>query len=97
MFAVQFDRFGPPEVLSVGPFPEPHASRGEVRVRVRAAGVSPVDVMLRAGRSPPAGKVALPHIPGVDAAGVIDEVGAGVTDVAVGDEVFGAVDVSRLV
>jgi NADPH:quinone reductase-like Zn-dependent oxidoreductase len=38
----------------------------------------------------------LPHIPGVDAAGVIDEVGAGVSDVVVGDEVFGAVDVSRL-
>jgi NADPH:quinone reductase-like Zn-dependent oxidoreductase len=96
MFAVQFDRFGPPELLSVGPFPEPHASRGEVRVRVRAAGVSPVDVALRAGRSPSAGQVALPHIPGVDAAGVIDEVGAGVTGVAVGDEVFGVVDVSRL-
>lgn len=39
MFAVQFDRFGPPEVLFVGPFPEPHAGRGEVRVTVRAAGV----------------------------------------------------------
>ncbi|WP_424537207.1 zinc-binding dehydrogenase [Sphaerisporangium viridialbum] len=69
MFAVQFDRFGPPEVLSVGPYPEPHAGRGEVRVRVRAAGVSPVDVALRAGRSPSRERVALPHIPGVDAAG----------------------------
>ncbi|GII30648.1 NADP-dependent oxidoreductase [Planotetraspora mira] len=96
MFAVQFDRFGPPEVLSVGPFPEPHAGRGEVRVRVRAAGVSPVDVALRAGRSPSGDRLALPHIPGVDAAGVVDELGADVTGVAVGDEVFGAVDVSRL-
>jgi NADPH:quinone reductase-like Zn-dependent oxidoreductase len=96
VFAVQFDRFGPPEVLSVGPFPEPHAGRGEVRVRVRAAGVSPVDVTLRAGDSPSSERLALPHIPGVDAAGVVDEVGPGVTGVAVGDEVFGAVDVSRL-
>ncbi|MET8146093.1 NADP-dependent oxidoreductase [Sphaerisporangium sp. NPDC005288] len=96
MFAVQFDRFGPPEVLSVGPFPEPHAGRGQVRVRVRAAGVSPVDVVLREGRSPSAERLALPHIPGVDAAGVIDEVGPDVIGVAVGDEVFGAVDVSRL-
>ncbi|MGH3381244.1 MAG: NADP-dependent oxidoreductase [Actinoallomurus sp.] len=96
MFAVQFERFGPPEVLSVGPFPEPHAGRGEVRVRVRAAGVSPVDVTLRAGGSPSSGRIALPHIPGVDAAGVVDEVGPGVTGVAAGDEVFGAVDVSRL-
>jgi NADPH:quinone reductase-like Zn-dependent oxidoreductase len=96
VFAVQFDRFGPPEVLSVGPFAEPHAGRGEVRVRVRAAGVSPVDVALRAGRSPSAERVALPHIPGVDAAGVVDEVGPDVTGVAIGDEVFGAVDVARL-
>jgi NADPH:quinone reductase-like Zn-dependent oxidoreductase len=96
VFAVQFDRFGPPEVLSVGPFPEPHAGRGEVRVRVRAAAISPVDIALRAGRSPSAERVALPHIPGVNAAGVVDEVGADVTGVAVGDEVFGAVDVSRL-
>jgi NADPH:quinone reductase-like Zn-dependent oxidoreductase len=38
VFAVQFDRFGPPEVLVVGPFPEPHAGPGEVRVAVRADG-----------------------------------------------------------
>ncbi|RMB87012.1 NADP-dependent oxidoreductase [Streptomyces shenzhenensis] len=96
MFAVRFDRFGPPEVLSVGALPEPHAGRGEVRVRVRAAGVSPADVALRAGRLPSSEKIALPHIPGVDAAGVVDEVGPDVTGTAVGDEVFGAVDVARL-
>lgn len=96
MFAVQFDRFGPPEVLALGPFAEPHAGPGEVRIRVEAAGVSPVDVALRSGSSPSREKLALPHIPGVDAAGVIDELGAGVTGFAVGDEVFGAVDVSRL-
>ncbi|GAA0356253.1 NADP-dependent oxidoreductase [Microbispora corallina] len=96
MFAVRFDRFGPPEVLALGEFPEPHAGRGEVRVRVRAAGVSPVDLALRAGRSPAAERLALPHVPGVDAAGVVDEVGPDVTGTAVGDEVFGAVDVSRL-
>ncbi len=96
MFAVQFDRLGPPDVLTVGPFPEPHAGSGEVRIRVRAAGVSPVDIALRAGQSPSSAKLPLPHVPGVDAAGVVDEVGAGVTGVAVGDEVFGTVDVARL-
>ncbi len=92
MFAVRFERFGPPEVLSLGSLPEPHAGPGEVRIRVRAAGVSPVDLAIRAGesRSP----IALPHIPGVDAAGVVDEANA--DGVAVGDEVFGAVDVARL-
>jgi len=96
VFAVQFDRFGPPEVLAIGPFPEPHAGPGQVRVRVRAAGVSPVDLALRAGGSPSAERLALPHIPGVDAAGVVDEVGADVTGVALDDEVFGSVDVARL-
>jgi hypothetical protein len=96
VFAVQFDRFGPPEVLSVGPFPEPHAGREEVRVRIRAAGVSPVDAALRAGDSPSRERVAFPHIPGVDAAGVVDEVGEDVTGTKQGTELFGAVDVSRL-
>jgi NADPH:quinone reductase-like Zn-dependent oxidoreductase len=96
VFAAQFDRFGPPEVLTVGSFPEPHAGPGEVRIRVEAAGVSPVDIALRAGLSPSSEKLALPHIPGVDAAGVIDELGVDVTGFSVGDEVFGAVDVSTL-
>ncbi len=96
MSAVHFDRFGPPEVLAVGGFPAPHAGPGEVRIAVRAAGVAPVDLALRAGTSPSSARLPLPHIPGVDAAGVIDEVGADVTGFAAGDEVFGAVDVSRL-
>ncbi|MEV4810103.1 NADP-dependent oxidoreductase [Micromonospora avicenniae] len=96
MFAVQFDRFGPPDVLTVGRFPEPHPAEGEVRIRVRAAGVSPVDLSLRAGRTPSRDRIVLPHVPGVDAAGVIDEIGAEVTGFAVGDEVFGAVSLARL-
>ncbi len=96
MFAVQFDRFGPPDVLTIGPFAEPHPGPRQVRVAVRAAGVAPVDLALRAGLSPSSKQLALPHIPGVDAAGVIDEVGADVTGWALGDPVFGAVDVARL-
>jgi NADPH:quinone reductase-like Zn-dependent oxidoreductase len=96
MLAVQFDRFGPPDVLTIGTSAEPHAGPGQVRVNVRTAGVSPVDLALRAGSSPSRDKLTLPHVPGVDAAGVIDEVGAGVDGCTVGDEVFGAVDVARL-
>ncbi|MEV7684172.1 NADP-dependent oxidoreductase [Streptomyces sp. NPDC088341] len=96
MFAVQFERFGPPEVLTLGAAPEPRPGPHQVRVTVKAAAVSPVDLALREGSSPASRNLALPHIPGVDAAGVIDEIGAGVTDYAVGDEVFGAVDVARL-
>jgi NADPH:quinone reductase-like Zn-dependent oxidoreductase len=96
MYAAQFAESGPPEVLSVGPFPEPHAGPGQVRISVRAAGVSPVDIGLRTGQTPMSKRLTLPHIPGVDAAGVVDEVGQGVDGAAIGDEVFGAVDVSRL-
>lgn len=96
MFAVQFKRFGPPEVLTLGTVPEPHPGPHQVRIAVRTAGVSPVDLALREGSSPAGKHLALPHVPGVDAAGVIDEIGAEVTGYAVGDEVFGAVDVARL-
>jgi NADPH:quinone reductase-like Zn-dependent oxidoreductase len=96
VYAAQFAEFGPPEVLSVGQFPEPHAGQGEVRIRVEAAAVSPVDVALRAGQTPMSKQLTLPHVPGVDAAGVVDEVGEDVTGVTVGDEVFGSVDVKRL-
>lgn len=96
MFAVQFDRFGPPGVLTLASQEEPHAGPGMIRIRVRAAGVSPVDLGLRAGTSPAGARLALPHIPGVDAAGVIDEVGEGAEGAGIGDEVFGAVDLARL-
>jgi NADPH:quinone reductase-like Zn-dependent oxidoreductase len=96
MFAVQFDQFGPPGVLAIGTRAEPHAGPGEIRVQVAAAGVSPVDLALRSGSSPSRGKLMLPHVPGVDAAGVIDEIGAGVGGFAPGDEVFGSVDIARL-
>ena len=96
MLAVQFDRFGPPEVLALAERPDPIPGRGQVRVRVRVAGVSPVDLALRAGTSPTGGDLALPHIPGVDAAGVVDAIGEGVSGVKIGDAVFGAVDVAGL-
>ncbi|MFG1922232.1 NADP-dependent oxidoreductase [Cryptosporangium sp. NPDC048952] len=96
MFAVRYERFGGPEVLGLGEVPEPHAGPGEVRVRVEAAGVSPVDLALRAGTSPAGAGLRLPHVPGVDAAGVVDEVGAGVTGVGPGDAVFGIVPLAGL-
>jgi NADPH:quinone reductase-like Zn-dependent oxidoreductase len=77
----------PAEVLSVTDIDEPHAGPGQVRVAVRAAGVNPIDwkiVRGLTGKSP-----AAPTVPGIDAAGVVDEVGEGVTGVRVGDAVFG--------
>jgi NADPH:quinone reductase-like Zn-dependent oxidoreductase len=96
MFALQFSRFGGPEVLEVGTADAPHPGAGEVRVRVRAAGVSPVDLGLRSGSTPMSARLPLPHIPGIDAAGIVDEAGPDVTNVAVGDEVFGTVNAAGL-
>jgi NADPH:quinone reductase-like Zn-dependent oxidoreductase len=89
MRALQFAAFGPPEVLRIADLPAPHAGPGTIRIAVRASGLTPADWKLRAGLL---GEVPLPHVTGFDAAGVIDEVGAGVAGARVGDEVFGLVD-----
>jgi NADPH:quinone reductase-like Zn-dependent oxidoreductase len=89
VFALQFTEYGGPEVISLGEAPEPHAGPGQIRIVVRAAGVNPMDWKIRSGmlaQGKPLERVAYQ---GFDAAGVVDEVGEGVTDVAVGDDVFG--------
>ena len=85
--------FGAPEVLRVVDLPEVHAGAGEVRVRVHAATVNPTDTMLRNGsRAEALRDVPTPYIPGMDLAGVIDEVGPGTdTGLAVGDAVMAMV------
>ena len=85
--------FGGPEVLRVVDLPEVHAAPGQVRIRVHAATVNPTDTYLRNGsRAEALRAVPPPHIPGMDAAGVIDEVGPGTsTGLAVGDAVIAMV------
>lgn len=94
MYALQFSEFGDPDVLSLGEAPEPHAGSGTIRIAVKAAGLSPVDLGVRSGRT--GATIVFPHIPGVDAAGIVDEVGESVTDVAIGEEVFGTVEIAKL-
>ncbi|RZT79545.1 NADPH:quinone reductase-like Zn-dependent oxidoreductase [Micromonospora violae] len=96
MKALQFSTYGPASVLEVSEAPEPHAGPGQVRVTVRASGVNPADTYVRAGRFQEWIPLRLPHVPGVDAAGVVDEVGDGVTTVRVGDEVFGITDYAQM-
>ena len=90
------ETFGGPEVLEVRDIAEPHARAGQLRVRVSAAGLNPMDWMFIADddlgrRLRDARGVAqvLPSVFGHDFAGVVDEVGDGVTGFAVGDRVFG--------
>ena len=86
MKAVQYAAFGGPEVLQPVDVPEPHAGPSQVRIAVRAVGVNPIDWKLRRGVM--GGE--LPRGTGVEAAGVVDQLGEGVTGVAVGDRVFGS-------
>ena len=89
MRAVLFNEYGGPDVLHVGEVAEPHAGAGQVRVAVRAVGVNPIDWKRRSGAMAQLMPIEFPSIPGEEVAGVVDEVGDGVDDVAVGDEVFG--------
>lgn len=83
------DEWGGPEVLREFEVPDPHAGPGEVRIAVRAAAVSPTDTLLRSGaRAEMLKDEPVPHVPGMDAAGVVDEVGEGVDRLGVGDEVM---------
>ncbi|WP_063735681.1 NADP-dependent oxidoreductase [Streptomyces sp. RTd22] len=97
MFALQYSELGPPDVLTIGEAEEPHAGPGEIRIAVRAVGLTPADWKLRSGAIPGELRLGLelPHIPGVDAAGIVDEIGEGVTGVAVGDAVFGVIGFTR--
>jgi NADPH:quinone reductase-like Zn-dependent oxidoreductase len=89
MRAVQFRAYGGPEVLEWGDVPAPHAASGQVRIAVRAASVNPIDWKTIAGAlSGGQPMVGTGHL-GYDAAGVVDEVGEGVTGVSVGDDVLG--------
>jgi NADPH:quinone reductase-like Zn-dependent oxidoreductase len=88
--AVRLESFGGPEVLNLGEVPVPQAGSGQIRVRVTAAGLNPMDWFMttdadtatRFGLSLPSGF-------GTDYAGVVDQVGDGVTEFAAGDRVFG--------
>jgi NADPH:quinone reductase-like Zn-dependent oxidoreductase len=89
MKKVSFAEFGGPDVLQLIDAEEPHAGLGQIRIAVRAAGVNPVDWRVREGQILKAHPIELPAGVGLDAAGVVDEVGEGVDGVEVGDHVFG--------
>lgn len=90
MKAVAFHSPGPPDVLQVMEFDPPVPGIGQVRVKVKAAGVQPVDCAIRGqGFSPPGVEIQYPQILGNEFAGIIDVVGDGVEGFSVGNEVIG--------
>jgi putative PIG3 family NAD(P)H quinone oxidoreductase len=88
MKAIVITRPGGPEVLELQERPAPEPARGEVRVRVRATALNRADLLQRMGKYP-APPDSPPDIPGMELAGEIDALGAGVREWAVGDRVFG--------
>jgi len=89
MRALQFTAYGGPEVLMWENAPVPDPGPGQIRIAVRAASVNPVDWKVLAGAMSGGQPLAGPGYLGRDAAGVVDQIGEGVTGVSVGDDVFG--------
>ena len=85
MKALLLDKTGPVSTLRVGDIPVPEPGPGEIRVKVRATSLNPVDYKL-AGRGNP--NWSWPHVLGLDVAGDVDAVGSGVSEWKVGDRVF---------
>ena len=93
MRAIGVYQFGGPDALQVVDLPEPHVGPGQLGIRVRAATVNPTDTALRSGaRAQQLRDVPPPHVPGMEVAGVLERVGAGVsTDLEPGDRVMAIV------
>ena len=85
MKAACFSQFGGPEVLEIVDLPDPHPGPDQIRIAVRAAGINASDWKKRKGQM----DRDLPQTLGYEAAGIVDELGEGVTDVGIGDRVFG--------
>ncbi len=87
--AVRFDKYGGLEVLQVAEVDRPNPGPGEVLVRLKAAGINPGEASIRKGVFADRWPSTFPSGQGSDLAGIVEEVGSGVANVAVGDEVIG--------
>lgn len=92
MKAVRFDEYGTVEVLKVVEVPRPFPGPGQVLVEVKAAGINPGEAKIRDGLLHSRWPATFPSGQGTDLAGIVDQLGEGVTSVTVGDEVIGWVD-----
>jgi NADPH:quinone reductase-like Zn-dependent oxidoreductase len=95
MRALGVRRWGGPEALELLELPTPAAGPGEVRIRVRAAAVNPVDLLIRRGESAVRMRPGHPVVPGLEVAGKVDFIGPGVTGLSVGDDVMAMINPTR--
>ena len=96
MQAYVLTRYGDASAMELRDVPEPEAAEGEVLIRVRAAGLNPVDYKIRQGKLRMVTRLDLPQVAGSELSGVVEAVGTGVTRFAVGDRVFARVDKKKL-
>ncbi len=92
MKAVVLDTFGDPDVLHVAEVEAPEPGPDQMRIRVRAAGVNPIDSEIRSGAMQAVFPTPLPAILGIDVAGIVDAVGSNVSDFPTGESVVGWAD-----
>ena len=91
MKSIRIHEFGGPEVLMLENIPRPNPQSHQVLIQQLAAGVNPVDWKVRSGHYTHLRSIPLPWIPGVDGAGIVEEIGTGVTAYQPGDAVYGPV------
>lgn len=89
MKAIVYRRYGDPDVLELADLAEPKVAQNSILVRVKAAGINPADLALRAGLGAEIMETWFPVVPGWDVAGIVERVGAGVSEFVPGDEVIG--------
>jgi NADPH:quinone reductase-like Zn-dependent oxidoreductase len=92
MKAIRIHEFGGPEVLNYEDIPEPQPGKDEIRIRIVAAGVNPMDWKIRRGYI---GNLPLPTTLGLDVSGVVDALGQGEVSFKPGDEVFAKVSIGQ--
>lgn len=96
MEALVFAGYGGPEQMKIADVATPEPGAGELRVRVRAAGLNPVDARVRSGAMKAFRKLEFPAVAGYEFAGEVESIGAGVTGFAVGDRVVARVEHERM-
>jgi NADPH:quinone reductase-like Zn-dependent oxidoreductase len=95
MKAAYFEKFGGPDVLLYGDLPDPTPAPGEIIVDVHAASINAADWKFRLGQYARHADTIFPQIPGRDFSGTVAALGSGVTDLKIGDEVFGVHEAGR--
>lgn len=92
MKALAYDKFGGVDVLHAADLPAPRVAKGQVLVAVHATSINVIDSRVRNGAMGPLVNKKFPKVPGADIAGIVTEIGSGVTGLKVGDAVYGAAD-----